>query len=494
MKTGNLDGEAVSTSVLQPPWVCSRVEAPERCRIGSLLYTKRGLFTLFAWLLWGDFSFTLMETVWNSLLPLELRAFDAPNTMIALIAVTIPQAMNFVLNPIISTASDRHRGRRGRRIPFLMFATPFVSLFLVLLGLSRPISSWLQGWLSSIDPNYVTIGVIATLVIGFRFFELFINTIYWYLFRDVVPTAFLGRFLGLFRVVGTLAGAAYHYFVFQYAESHASQIFFGVALLYGVVFFLMCRNVQEGKYPPPEPMTTGALSPLAYLKAFGKDCFGHRMFVLVYLSGCVWSVGNCINVFGIFMATSLGLTLEQMGKIAASAAIATGLLSYPAGMLVDRLHPIRVMLLAKAGLCVVAPLNLMYLFLEIPPETIFWCYVGVAVITVPLGAIYSAATLPMLMRMLPAERFGQFSSANATCNAMALVAGSFLAGSFLDLVKRYHQENDFYYRFIPVWTTIFYLCSVVITLLLFLQWKKLGGDRSYSPPCSDRFKELYGSV
>jgi len=29
-----------------------------------------------------------------------------------------------------------------------------------------------------------------------------VNSIYWYLFRDVIPSAFLGRFMGAFRTIG----------------------------------------------------------------------------------------------------------------------------------------------------------------------------------------------------------------------------------------------------------------------------------------------------
>jgi len=54
---------------------------------------------------------------------------------------------------------------------------------------SRP--GWLsEGW---------SLRVICVLVVCFRFFELFINTVYWYLFNDVVPPVLLGRFLSLFR-------------------------------------------------------------------------------------------------------------------------------------------------------------------------------------------------------------------------------------------------------------------------------------------------------
>lgn len=117
-------------------------ESSYRC--GTLVYTRAGLFTLFAYLLWGDFCFSLMEAIWPNILPLMLKAQGTPNVLLSLVITTIPSAMNFVLNPIVGTASDRYRGRRGRRIPFLMFVTPFVTLFLVLLGFSPQLSTLLH--------------------------------------------------------------------------------------------------------------------------------------------------------------------------------------------------------------------------------------------------------------------------------------------------------------------------------------------------------------
>ena len=93
---------------------------------GTLTYTKVGLFVLFAWLLWGDFCFTMMETVVPSIVPLRLRELNAPNWIMGLVLVTLPCILNVALNPVISTASDRHRGRWGRRIPFMLFTVPFV--------------------------------------------------------------------------------------------------------------------------------------------------------------------------------------------------------------------------------------------------------------------------------------------------------------------------------------------------------------------------------
>jgi len=456
-------------------------------RVGTLVYSKAGIFTLFTWLLWGDFSFSLMEAVWPSVLPLKLRSLDASNFVIALLLTTIPSLMNFVLNPIISTASDRYRSKRGRRIPFLLFATPFVTIFLVLLGLSKQLGASLHAIMATaapawLTPTTLTIGLISVLVISFRFFELFINTIYWYLFNDVVPQTLLGRFLGLFRVVGALAGALYNFLVYRFAESHASEIFIGAGLLYGSVFLLMCLNVKEGDYPPPEPMAKKSHSPVGYITTFARECGSHRIYLLVYLAGAIWVFAGCIGGFHVFLATSLGLSLGEFGSIAGVSGLVGVALAYPAGVLVDRFHPIRVMVFAKAGLCLASPILLIFLFVNLSPKEAFLAYCVSTVISLPLSTVYNAAFLPMLMRTLPQEKFGQFCAANAMVSALALIVGGLLAGTFLDLMKSVHGGSDFYYRYIPVWGTIFTFASVVATFALFLEWKKLGGDKGYHPP------------
>lgn len=80
-------------------------------RVGTLSYTTFGLVNLFIWMLWGDFCFSMMELLIPNLLPLYLRMHEAPNWLIGLIVGSVPAAINFVVNPIISTRSDRTRTR-----------------------------------------------------------------------------------------------------------------------------------------------------------------------------------------------------------------------------------------------------------------------------------------------------------------------------------------------------------------------------------------------
>ena len=470
--------------------------APSLYRCGTLVYTKAGLFTLFTWMLWGDFCFSLMETIWPNILPLVLKSHGAPNVLIGLVIATIPQAMNFVLNPIISTASDRYRGKRGRRIPFLLMATPFITLFLILMGFSRELGSLLYGLLAglhpSLTPGIITVGLICVLIVCFRFFELFVATVFWYLFNDVVPTAFMGRFLGFFRVVGGLAGALFNFFIFQYAESHTSMIFLGGALLYGTAFTLMCLNVKEGEYPPPDKMSEKKGFSITVLKIFFKECFSHRIFRLVFSYSLFLGAGAAINIFMIFMAISIGLTINEVGKVAGIAAVVGMLLMFPMGVLVDKFHPLRVMMVSQIGFCVVMLLKCVFLFYDFPKHTVFWMYAVLAGISIPVFTANTMAALPMLMRLFPHEKFGQFCAANAMCGALGSVVAGVLAGVYLDTLKGLFANNgDYYYRFVPVWSFFFMMLSAGMTLLVFREWKKLGGDKSYRPPIEDKFVDFH---
>jgi len=226
-------------------------------RVGTLKYTPKTLAVLFFWLLWGDFCYILMETIVPQVLPLKFKALGASDTMIALIVVTIPNLINIFVNPFASFRSDRHRSRLGRRIPFLLWTVPPLAVFLVLMGLSPDFGAMLHkalgdgtGW----SENTIVLVLLGTFMILFSVFNSVVNAVYWYLFTDVVPEHLLVRFMSLFRVVATGAGAVFSYFLLAHSTSHTTAIFIGAAVLYTVGFGAMCLFVKEGSYPSPAPL------------------------------------------------------------------------------------------------------------------------------------------------------------------------------------------------------------------------------------------------
>lgn len=115
----------------------AETSSPNLYRIGTLSYTKTALITLFIWMLWRDFCFWMMEALTPTLLPLMLKNHNANNLTIGLLVGSLPSLLNFIINPIVSTSSDRTRSRWGRRIPYLMFSSPFVVFFSDSAGLER---------------------------------------------------------------------------------------------------------------------------------------------------------------------------------------------------------------------------------------------------------------------------------------------------------------------------------------------------------------------
>lgn len=454
-------------------------------KIGTLTYTRPKLAILFFWLLWGDFCYVMMEAVTPSILPLKLKSLGASDTIISLVLSTIPWTMGMFLNPVISFRSDRFRSRWGRRIPFILATLPFLVVCLFALGYSDAIGNYLHssGWLQKTSPQTVTIAVIAVLLIAFTFFNSFVNSVFWYLFNDVVPEQLLSRFMSWFRMVGLISASIYNILLFQFAETHTTQIFVGVALLYLVGFGLMCINVREGNYPPPPPYDAGGNGVVAAVKTYARECHTLPHYWYQFLSTAFGAVAGGGVAFMVFLYQGLGLELGQIGRINSCVTITSAILIVGSGWLADRIHPIRVVLIGvSANVLVGIPVTLVWLFWEPSPPVVFWVCVGMAVlITAPINALVSVWDPPLFMRLFPRSRYGQFCSANALWRAVGTIIGTAGAGIFLDGIRGLVGEERAY-RFIPVWQLIFTLPAAWLAWKLFQSWKSYGGDQSYEPP------------
>lgn len=455
-------------------------------RCGTLSYTRRGLVALCAWLLWGDFCFTLMETVVPSILPLKLKSLDSPNTLISLIMTTLPGLFNVTITPWLSFKSDRHRGPWGRRLPFILYTMPFLTCALVAMGFSNEIGAWIQTrWFSgsNIQQTQVIIILLAVFAAAFDLFNMFVNTVYWYLFNDVVPEAWMGRFMGWFRLVGVLTSAAYNFFIFQYAESHMREIFLGAALLYLFGFGLMSLKVREGEYPPLSGDET-RVGFLTKVSQFARECFTNRYYWYIFLTYTFISMAGCMGVFSVFFLKSLGLTTGDMGKMGAAATITVPACLLFTGYIVDRFHPVRVSAYLAAYDAFFVLGNWVWLVIPLPSTTLlFW-------VTALNGAVFRAlfqatkdnAEMTRLMRLLPRDKYGQYSGAMAMVRAVAIMLGGLLAGLYLDLWHRLLPDGNMVYRLNFLYSAPLALLAFTFHYLTFRGWKRLGADAAYVPP------------
>lgn len=442
---------------------------------------------MFAWILWGDFCFTLMELVVPSILPLKLKTLETPNWLIGVIMTTVPGVLNMTICPWVSFKSDRYRSRWGRRIPFILWTLPFLTLSLVMLGCSEEIRHWLQDCLPplrTIAPVTLTILLIGLFMAVFQFFNMFVASVFFYLFNDVVPRQFIGRFIGLLRIASTLAGMVYHYFVFRYANTHMREILLGAAFIYFVFVGLMCLKVKEGQYPPPEGESEKDRNGFEAVKTFLRECFTHKFYWLVFLSTGLASTTTVINTFNVFFQQEMGLSVEQndIGTLNMIGGGASLMAMYLSAMFVDRWHPLRVGTYIAVFAVIANAMTWVWVFVSLPGTIFFWLSISGLLIATFHTTLSTAASLPRDMRLFPTSRFGQFCSAQAMFRSLCTIVAGLAAGLFIDATKSFCGDPNFAYRFIFVWSTVFSILTAIVTVMMYRHWYRLGGSCHFHPP------------
>jgi len=458
--------------------------APKQYRLGSLTYSGGQLLSLFSWLLWGDFCANLMETVIPNVIPLRLRSLGCSATVISVFLTSVPCVILLFWNPIIATWSDRHRGRWGRRIPFLLGGTPFMALALVGLGFSDPLGRLLSRLVGgAFSPSAGSIGVIAALLLLFNMCNSFVLWPYNMLVNDVVPREVLGRFSMLFRIVSTLAVAAFSFLAFPHAETHYTYIFIGAALLFAVSYPMMCLRVKEGEYPLPDQNRSGWGS---HASVYFRECFGHPFYWHLFLGSAFIVVGGAAAPFILLMNLSLGLDLKQIGWITGGA----GLLSLPvffiAGLFVDRWNIVKLFYHGRVVQSVVSAAFMVYLVVDLTVRQVLVLTVALNLVLLAVTAVMLVAMVPMNMMLLPRDRYGQYTSALSLVVGGTGVLGGLLMGGFMDAMRWVHHGSDFAYRYAPLWMTVFYVLGSYCQYRVYRYVRDTHGDNlaGFVPPAT----------
>ena len=243
--------------------------------------------------------------------------------------------------PWISYRSDRHRGRWGRRIPFLLIPTPLAAATMMLLGYSPPAGRALHALLGgkhaaiSVDGCVVLcIGFFWTL---FEFANLICREVFGWLINDVVPQPLMGRFYGMFRVLSLLAGMIFSWYIYGTVATNYLLVFVSIGLLYGVSFTAMCFRVKEGEYPPVLPRSAsagGAWRNLALaVRTYANDCFANPYYLWFFLSLTLAQIAFMpINNYSVPFSTSLGMSDRTYGHYSAIQLGCSMIQAFPAGL------------------------------------------------------------------------------------------------------------------------------------------------------------------
>jgi len=441
-------------------------------RVGALAYSAAGLAVLFFWLLFGDFALNLKERAITPVAQIMLRSLSAPDWLVGLLVGSLPAGIGLILGPVICVRSDRTRTRWGRRIPFLLFPTPFIALAMFGLAASPSLGLAVHEALGAESPGLMVCRLAA---FGFfwTFFEIFsivVNTLFGALINDVVPHEIIGRFFGMFRAVSLVAGILFNYWLMGKVESHFIQILVLLGLLYGVAFSLMCLNVKEGDYPLPSNLgERQGVRMFSSVVAYFKECFSKPYYLAFFFATTLGAIAlSPVNTFSVFHARSVGMGDDLYGKCLALSYAVSLVLALPLGFLADRFHPIRLGIFCMIVYVFVTAFGFAF---ATESKSFFVAFLLHTI----LAGTYMTATASIGQRLLPKDKFGQFGSAGGIIYGVL----SMLLPPALGFTVGWMNHD---YRIVFLLGCILASLSAMTYLYLYRCYIRLGGDNDYHAP------------
>ena len=452
--------------------------------VGTLSYSKQGLWLLFFWLMWNDFTIMMIERV-TTLNNILLQKHGSSYTLMAIFA-SITGIMGMWINPCFSTWSDRLRTRFGRRRPILFISVPifavslmaipcmpdFYNYVVTLPGAASVIGhvlgavNWSLSLVQQLPTNGEALFMGAAIVVS-GLCNAVVLSIFSYYYWDVVPSSVLGRFSATGGIVTAFAMLIWNFFIVGKADNHPKEVYIGVSLFCTLIYLLSVWQVKEGEYPPPEPREkTGALEPV---REYFKDCYSKSFFLWIFFGSLIYQIGNKGNDYvNFYQLNDLNLHLEGVGWAegwAQTATLAFTLsLGFAAGSFIDRFKPVR-MIPIFFFIRTIISLAAFYFVQDKLSAAVFGGMISIIVFltNVALGA----ATV----QLFPREKLGQFCSAQAFFyQTIGIIITPLIIAPFFDYIH--------YNRFGYIWLTTFYFLTALIYTKVYFNWKRHHAEMS----------------
>lgn len=233
-----------------------------------------------------------------------------------------------------------------------------------------------------------------------------------------------------------------------------------------------------------------AKGPLGMLGTYAKECLCHRFYIYMFLHNMAWGAASAVGLYTVFLQLSLGISKQQIGRLGAVVMLVNVLLQPAVGFLADRFHPMRLLVWIKIALVLIVPLNFVWLCGRFAPHTAYLILIVLSAIQLPLGLVYDTVLQPTQMRVWPKSRYGQFCSFQAILRALSgIVASSAVGICFMEPMRKVFPDKvwgkDYCYRMMPAWQLPFLLLALCLLLLMYREWKRLGGEKNYKVPGFD---------
>ncbi len=467
-------------------------------QVGTLTYTFGGLIALFLLLLFGDFAWSMRERSVGPMAQWYLSELKVPSVLFAVLISSFPAVIALLLGPVISVRSDRHRGKWGRRIPYLLITTPCAVVGMVGLGLVPYIAEWVH---HACDPAQPLGGLLRQVLgegaLASRFLELTRNEtvisvlcfgIFWASFEfatiagqavfgglinDVVPPELLGRFFGLFRAISLIDGIIFNKLIFGHVADHFTFILIAIGLFYGICFMSVCLTVKEGAYPPPPsapPSTDRILvNFFQQIRSYLRECFTNPYYISVFFLLMTANLTFVpVNTFNMPFSKSLHVDPKTYGDCIALTFTISLLIAYPLGWLVDRFHPLRMVMATLTAYCFVALGSGLF----IHDTTTF--IIALVVHGVISGCFFTSIA-SLGHRLYPRSRYAQFASAAGILGSITGIILTPTIGFIID-------STGHIYRYAYLGSFVLATIALFFSWLVYGRFKQYGGPKNYVAP------------
>lgn len=445
---------------------------PKTWKVGTLTYTAGGVAALFAWLLFGDFAWSMRDRSVAPMASWYLDHLGVPKVVFGLLLSSFPVFLGLVLGPVISVKSDHHRGKWGRRIPFLLVTTPLAAFGMLGLASTPFIAKWVHGFFPSQSEMVVSVVCFGVFWAAFELATIAGGAVFGGLINDVVPRHLLGRFYGMFRAISLIDGILFNYWLTGKIPTHFSLIMAAVGVYYGVTFMLVCLKVKEGDYPPPPAVNPSHRLSQRFsggVRAYFRECFSKKYYLLTFLLFMFAGLSFIpVSLFSVPYARSLGISMDTYGNCVALTYLISLCLSYFMGWLADLIHPLRMAIITMLGYMIVTVLGSLY-------GTTANAFLTIWVMHAVFAGSYLTSAASLSQRLFPQGKYAQFYSAAGLMAAPLHMLLAPLLGLIIDVT---HNT----YRILFVAEFLLAGSALVTAFYVHRRFMLLGGPKGYVAP------------
>lgn len=369
------------------------------------------------WIILGTavLGLTTAATVLTFFLPLVLDKVT-DNKLAIGFAVGVEGFAALTIPLIVGQMSDRTWNRFGRRMPYMLAATPLVAGGLVAVALIH--TYW-----------FLVLSVFLFFVGYYTYY-----TAYQSLYPDTLPANQIGRawayqsvFQGLGVALALVGGGALLVWD-QAAPFVASAVVF---VLVAVLSFNLIREDKGRKQPPPSRL-------YRVLPNFWRRLKEDRNLRLFLPAHFCWEYTlAAIRAFVLlYLFQGLGLSNWQIVPVLGGVIVLYLIASLISGHIADHFDPRRytiwILVLYTAG----------QLLTGLATDT------RILSLVFPFGMFAGAAIMmlsyPILLRLTPSERHGEYTGYYQFNRGLALIAGTSLTGFLIDRFGHYFAGSDGY--------------------------------------------------